>query len=37
MDLNKYPRTKKLMEDTGMNLQQTYEYVENEMKKRGLI
>jgi len=33
MNMNKYPRTKKLIEETGMSLNQAYEFTE-ELEKR---
>ena len=37
MDFDKYPRTKRFLEETGMTLDQTFIWVETECKKRGLL
>ena len=36
-DFFKYPRLKKLIDETGMTPDQAYMYVENECRKRGLL
>ena len=37
MNLEKYPKVKQLMENTGMTLEEAYHYVEMECKKKGIL
>ena len=36
MDFSKYPRTKQIMDETGMTLEQVFIWVETECRKKGV-
>jgi len=37
IDWSKYPKTKQLMDETGMNLERVSIWVETELQKKGLL
>jgi hypothetical protein len=37
IEWSKYPKTKQLMNETGMTLEQLYIWIETECRRRGLI